>query len=320
LFRNYNFSKVKKNILILFIFILPICTLTAQRDFSNSETTKVVLLGTGTPVADPYRSGCSVAVIVNAMPYIFDFGPGVMRQLSALTPYFSEPGKGIEGLDLRNVTRAFLTHLHSDHSSGYADLILTPWGVGGSGRDQPLEVYGPKGINSMTEYILKAYEADIEYRIHGIQQNNDQGWRVNSHEILEEGVVYQDSDVKVEAFPAPHGTWDNAWSFRVTTPDKTIVISGDTRPSEKLAEYAKGVDILIHGVYSRKLMHWAGMDYFSTHHTSTTQLAEIAKKAQPKLLVLYHVMPSGVVQQDYLDEIAEIYKGEVIFGEDLDRF
>lgn len=305
--------------ILLFCITLVVQT-NAQRDFSNSETTQVVLLGSGTPVADPYRSGCSVAIIVNAMPYIVDFGPGVVRQLSALTPYFAEPGKAIDGLDLNNLTRAFLTHLHSDHSSGYADLILTPWGVGGSGRNQPLEVHGPVGLNNMTEHILKAYEADIEYRIHGIQQNNDSGWRVNSHEITEEGVIYQDSNVKVEAFPAPHGTWDNAWSFKFTTPDKTIVISGDTRPSDKLVKYAKDVDILIHGVYSRKLMHWAGMDYFSTHHTSTTQLGEIAKKAQPKTLVLYHVMPSGVNPQDYLDEIAEIYKGKVIFGNDLDKF
>jgi len=311
---------MKKSILLALIGFVVLFQSNAQRDFSNSETTQVVLLGTGTPVADPYRSGCSVAIIVNAMPYIVDFGPGVMRQLAALTPYFSEPGKGIEGLDVSNVTRAFLTHLHSDHSTGYPDLILTPWGVGGSGREQPLEVYGPVGLNSMTEHILKAYEADIEYRVHGIQHNNNQGWRVNSHEIVDEGVIYQDSNVKVEAFPAPHGTWDNAWSFRFTTPDKVVVISGDTRPSDKLATYAKGVDILIHGVYSKRLMHPASLDYFTTHHTSTTELAQIAKKAQPKLLVLYHTMPSGVNPQDYLDEIAEIYKGKVIFGEDLDRF
>ena len=311
---------MKKRIFILLICASTISNVLGQRDYSDSEITKIVLLGTGTPVADPMRSGCSVAIIVNAMPYIVDFGPGVMRQLVALTPYFSNPGEGIEGLDLRNVTHAFLTHLHSDHTTGYPDLILTPWGVGGSGRDTPLEVYGPKGLNSMTEHILKAYDEDIKYRVNGIQHNNDQGWRVNSHEILEEGIIYQDDNIKVEAFPAPHGTWTNAWSFRLTTPDKVIVISGDTRPSDKLIKYAKGVDILIHGVYSKKLMHWAGLDYFSTHHTSTTELAQIAKKAQPKLLVLYHVMPSGVVEQDYLDEIAEIYKGKVIFGNDLDRF
>jgi ribonuclease Z len=311
---------MKQRILLFVISLFTIFQGMSQRDYSDSETTQLVLLGTGTPVADPYRSGCSVAIIVNAMPYIVDFGPGVIRQLAALTPYFSEPGKGIEGLDVSNVTRAFLTHLHSDHSSGYPDLILTPWGVGGSGRNNPLEVYGPKGLNNMTEHILKAYEADINYRVNGIQQNNNRGWRVNSHEIQEEGVIYQDSNVKVEAFPAPHGTWTNAWSFRFTTPDKIIVISGDTTYSEKLISYAKGADILVHGVYSKKLMHWASLDYFTTHHTSTTELAQIAKKAQPKLLVLYHVMPSGVVEQDYLDEISEIYKGKVIFGNDLDRY
>lgn len=292
----------------------------AQTDYSKSEITQVVLLGSGTPVADPYRSGCSIAVIVNAMPYIVDFGPGVMRQLSAVTPYFSQPGQAIEGLDLRNVTRAFLTHLHSDHTTGYPDLILTPWAVGGSGRSTPLQVYGPKGIKQMTENVLKAYEEDINYRIKGLQYNNDQGWRVESHEILEEGVIYQDNNVKVEAFPAPHGTWDNAWSYRFTTPDKIIVISGDTRYSDKLIEYSKGADILFCEVYSEKLMHWAGLDYFRSHHISTTELAKLTKKAEPKLLVLYHVMPSGVVEQDYLNEIAEIYKGKVIFGNDLDKF
>jgi len=311
---------MNKNFLILLICISVISNIFAQTDYSDSDITKLVLLGTGTPVADPFRSGCSVAIIVNSMPYIVDFGPGVVRKLAAVTEYFSEPDKGIKGLDLKNLTHAFLTHLHSDHSTGYPDLILTPWGVGGSGRDVPLEVYGPKGLNNMTEYILKAYEEDIKYRVNGIQNNNNNGWRVNSHEIMEEGIIFQDENIKVEAFPAPHGTWTNSWSFRFTTPDKVIVISGDTRPSEKLTKYAKGADILVHGVYSEKLMHWAGMDYFSTHHTSTTQLGEIAKKSQPKLLVLYHVMPSGVVQQDYLDEIAEIYKGKVIFGNDLDRF
>jgi ribonuclease BN (tRNA processing enzyme) len=309
-----------KNILVLLICTSVISSVFAQTDYSNSETTQVVLLGTGTPVADPNRSGCSVAIIVNAMPYIIDFGPGVVRQLAAVTEYFSEPDKGIKGLNLNNLTHAFLTHLHSDHSSGYPDLILTPWGVGGSGRNTPLEVYGPKGLNNMTEHILKAYEEDIKYRINGIQNNNNQGWRVNSHEILEEGIIFQDDNVKVEAFPAPHGTWTNAWSFRFTTPDKVIVISGDTGPSDKLANYARGADILVHGVYSEKLMHWASLDYFSTHHTSTTELANIANLAQPKLLVLYHVMPSNVVVQDYLDEISEIYKGKVIFGNDLDRF
>lgn len=311
---------MKQRILLFLISIFSLFQGLAQKNYSNSETTQVVLLGSGTPVADPYRSGCSIAIIVNAMPYIVDFGPGVMRQLSAVTPYFSQPGQGIEGLDLRNVTRAFLTHLHSDHTTGYPDLILTPWAVGGSGRDRPLEVYGPTGLTRMTENILKAYEEDINYRIKGLQYNNDQGWRVNSHEILEEGVIYQDSNVKVEAFPAPHGTWDNAWSYRFTTPDKIVVISGDTRYSEKLIEYSKGADILFCEVYSEKLMPWAGLDYFRSHHISTTELAKLAKKAEPKLLVLYHVMPSGVLEQDYLDEIAEIYKGKVIFGNDLDKF
>lgn len=173
----------------------------------------------------------------------------------------------------------------------------------------------------MTEHILEAYSEDIKYRLYGAQPINNQGWRVNSHEILEEGTVYQDENVKVEAFPAPHGTWPNAWSYRFTTPDKVIVVSGDTSPSDKLMTYAKGADILVHGAYSKKLLSELWHNYMSQNHTSTTELAYIVKQAQPKLLVLYHQMPAETVTEKVLlDEISNLYEGKVIYGNDLDKF
>ena len=134
----------------------------AQRTYSPSEITKVVFLGTGTPNPDPQHSGNSVAVVVNDTPYIIDFGPGLIRKAAALSPSY---GGKIRGLETENIKRAFLTHLHSDHTTGYPDLILTPWVMG---RDEPLEVYGPEGIKNMTKHILEAYKEDIRIRLYGL--------------------------------------------------------------------------------------------------------------------------------------------------------
>ncbi len=289
----------------------------AQRDFSDSEVTKLVLLGTGNPNPSPEQSGCALAIVVNDVPYVVDFGPGLIRRAAALSPRY---GGNIEGLDVKNIKRAFLTHLHSDHTTGYPDLILTPWVMG---RDEPLEVYGPTGIKEMTEHILEAYREDIGYRLYGTEPANDGGWRVNCHEIVKEGLFYQDEHIKAEAFRVPHGTWPNAWGFRFTTPDKVIVISGDSAPSEKIIEYASGADILVHEVYSqagyeKKSESWKS--YHAAHHTSTLELAGIARQADPGLVVLYHILFWGSTQEELLEEISGIYDGKVIVGRDLDIY
>lgn len=289
----------------------------SQRDFSDSDLTKLVLLGTGNPNPSPDQSGCALAIVVNDVPYMIDFGPGLIRRAAALSPRY---GGNIVGLNSKNIKKAFLTHLHSDHTSGYPDLILTPWVMG---RDEPLEVYGPEGITEMTEHILEAYKEDIKYRLYGSEPANDKGWRVNCHEITEEGLIYQDELVKVEAFPVPHGTWPNAWGFRFTTPDRIIVISGDSAPSEKIIEYTKGADILVHEVYSqagyeRKSESWK--TYHAAHHTSTLELAEIASLADPGLVILYHILFWGSTEDELLDEIAVKYHGKVFVGRDLDVF
>ena len=109
---------------------------------------QIVLLGTGTPNADPARSGPSVAIVANGCPYLVDFGPGVVRRAAAACQ------AGIQGLAVERLNRAFLTHLHSDHTAGYPDLILTPWVLK---RDEPLHAYGPAGLGEMTDHILAAY-------------------------------------------------------------------------------------------------------------------------------------------------------------------
>jgi ribonuclease Z len=300
--------------LIIFLFNMPGW---AQRDFSDSEITRLVLLGTGNPNPSPDQSGCALALVVNNTPYIVDFGPGLVRKSAALTPRYGGP---VEGLETSRLKTAFLTHLHSDHTTGYPDLILTPWVMG---RDEPLEVYGPVGIGSMTEHILEAYQEDIRYRVYGEEPANDRGWRVNWHEFEREGIIYRDSNIVVEAFPVIHGTWPNAWGFRFSTPDRIIVISGDCKPSPKVVEYGAGADILVHEVYSQSGFNsrsdeWKA--YHRRHHTSTLELAEIAKKTSPGKLVLYHILYWGSTKEELLEEIHTGYTGDVFVGEDLDIY
>ena len=300
------------HIVIVFLVLMFMAS-DSVKSQSEETQTQLILLGTGTPNADPERSGPSLAIVVGSNSYIVDFGPGVVRRASALSKQW---GGKIEALNANNLKLAFLTHLHSDHTAGYADLILTPWVLG---RNIPLEVYGPKGLTQMTEDLLEAYRSDISYRLDGLEPANALGWQVNTHEITE-GVVFQDDLIEVTAFKINHGSWDNAFGYRFVTPDKTIVISGDTRPSQNLIRYSEGADILVHEVYSQ-----AGFDkktevwkkYHASHHTSTFELGEIAKKTKPGLLVLHHILFWGATDEELLDEISQIYDGLVSVGSDM---
>jgi ribonuclease Z len=300
----------------LLLIISVLLPLTLQAELAPSETTQVVMLGTGTPNADPDRSGPAVAIVVNETPYLVDFGPGVVRRAAAMSPTYGGP---IAGLEVDRLSHAFLTHLHSDHTAGLPDLVLTPWVLA---RDRPLELFGPEGTETMAEHVLAAYDADIKYRLYGLEPVNNRGWHINVHTV-EAGVVYEDDNVKVEAFPVRHGTWPNAFGYRFTTPDRVIVISGDAAPGAALEEYAKGADILIHEVYSvegfgRRDEYW--QKYHSANHTSSHEVGELASRARPKLLVLTHILFWGASAETILREVREKYDGEVVLADDLDVY
>ncbi|UCF21725.1 MAG: MBL fold metallo-hydrolase [Gemmatimonadota bacterium] len=278
-----------------------------------SPRTQIVLLGSGTPNADPDRSGPAVAIVVDDVPYLIDLGPGVVRRAAAAQR------SGIEGLAVRNLRTAFLTHLHSDHTLGYADFIFTPWVLE---RDLPAQVYGPKGTMAMTEHLLAAYEEDVRIRIDGLEPANSEGYKVEVHEI-EPGLVFEDERVRVTAFLVDHGSWMQAFGFRFETPDQTIVLSGDTRPIERITEYCQGCDVLIHEVYSeagfqRREPEW--QRYHASFHTSTRELSAIAGRARPGLLVLYHQLLWGSTPDELVQEIRRGYDGAVAYGRDLDVF
>lgn len=277
--------------------------------------TQIVLLGTGTPGADPERSGPATAIVVDDTPYLVDFGPGVARRAA------SAVAKGVKALRLANIRVVFTTHLHADHTVGYPDLLITSWVAG---RTTPLEVYGPRGIQAMTDALLRAYHVDVEDRLKA--RGGTHVTLVNAHEIVP-GIVYKDEKVTVTAFPVKHGGLD-AYGYRFDTPDRSIVISGDTSPTEAIVESCNGCDLLIHEHYS--VASFAQVDsqwqrYRMQHHTSTQQLADLATRARPRLLILYHRSNPGArgasaPEAAVITEMRRFYKGKWVSGRDLDIY
>jgi ribonuclease Z len=282
----------------------------------NQSKSHVLLLGSGNPNPDPAHAGPAVAILVEDQSYLIDCGVGVVRQAAAMTP---EYGGVYQALEAHNLKRVFLTHLHSDHTIGLPDLILTPWVMG---RDEPLEVYGPAGTKKLIRHLLQAYQEDIDYRLNGLQPTNYRGWRVNVKEISQ-GLIYKDAFIEAEAFRVKHGSWSNAYGYRFKTTDKVIVLSGDTAPCENILEFSREADILIHEVYSQR-----GFDqreaiwqqYHTSHHTSTLELAKLAKEAKPELLVTYHTLYWGTQPENIRAEIVSIYTGDVVVGKDFQVF
>ena len=278
---------------------------------SSSDSTTVVLLGTGMPRPDPNASGPATAVVVGSRVFLFDAGPGVMRRVAAAH------------LPINGPTALFFTHLHSDHTLGYPDVIFTTWVMG---RRKPLEAYGPHGLAAMTTHILEAWSEDEDIRTNGLEHEPANGYAVHVHEISP-GVVYDSGGVRITAIPVLHGSWKEAYGYRIDTPTRSIVLSGDTRYAKSVEDAARGVDVLIHEVYPGAPAPEArpgGSDwpeYMREFHTSAAELGRLAAAAQPKMLVLIHIV--GDPRRD--DEIVKTiqaagYTGRVVIGKDLDRF
>ena len=259
------------------------------------------------------RFGPSIAIIVKDCSYIIDFGAGITRRI-----YEAYSNFGIEALDSPRLTKGFLTHLHSDHTLGYPDLILTPWVMG---RSKRLEIYGPQGTLEMTDNILKSYDADIRERIDGLEPANNVGYKVNVKDVRS-GSIYEDQHISVDAFPVNHGSLIS-FGFRFVTPDKNIVISGDTAPFDDCVDYYAGCNILIHEVYSSKMFEKLTPEwkkYHSSVHTSLDELTDIASQVKPDLLILYHQLFWGARDEEFVAEIKKKYDGKVVSGRDLQIF
>lgn len=264
-------------------------------------STKLVLLGTGTPNAEINNSGPCSAVVVDDEAYLVDFGAGCVRQ--ANKAYFN----GIDALRVDKLDIAFCTHLHTDHTVGLADLIFTPWVLE---RKSPLKLYGPVGLKDMATNITHAYAKDLDMRLNGDEPANLTGYQTQVHElqegILDYGIIYEDDKVQVNAFTVQHGLLQ-ALSYKFITKDKTIVISGDTCPTDIMTKKCKDVDILLHecefteGLQTRN-PQW--QTYHKNVHTLSVDLGKMCSISKPKQLITYH----RIYHMNMLDNTIDINK------------
>ena len=284
---------------------------------ANADSLKVVMLGTGTPLSLPERSGPGVAIISGGKSYIVDSGAGVFRRIQEAR------AKGVEELAPPKLNNIFLTHLHSDHTAGLANMILAPWVLR---RSSPINLYGPPGSKHLADTLIEAYAQDIDIRINGSQPANPDGYKVITTEHNVSGKIFEDENVIVEAIKVPHGSWAQAYGYKFTEKKsgKTAVISGDTAKSEAIKDAAVGVDFLVHEIVSEKSLSTRSEDwqkYQRAFHTLPDELADLANQAKPGLLILYHQLYWDRKFDNLAEEVkAAGYKGKVVSANDLDIY
>jgi ribonuclease BN (tRNA processing enzyme) len=298
-------------LLVLAMTLTAVAKTESHHQPTAATRTKLVMLGTGNPNPNPDRFGPATVVVVDEVPYLVDAGVGVVRRWTAAIRKHKLQSSV---WDLRTL---LVTHLHSDHTLGYADVIFTPWTIrdprpGSKGR-QALDAFGPPGLRAMTDHLLAAYAEDIEIRSDTRGTRPDRPGPVVTVREIDVGVVLKDERVTITAFRVPHGRWKHAFGFKFVTPDKTIVISGDTAFSPEIAKQCGGCDILVHegGISDDP------SEYFRTYHTTADELGRLARDGKPKLLVLYHQRGPN---EDGVRAIRAQFDGRVVVASDLDLF
>ena len=298
--------------------LLPLLTALILLGFAGSgfAETRVIILGTGTPVPDAQRAGAGVAIVVDGTAYVFDAGSGIQHRAVEAAQTLDVPG-----LDPQNINYLFITHLHSDHIHDVDNFAMSRWWA----RQQRLQIYAPAGINDYVRNMTAMAKIEADLRTAGTPAQlitDPQGYAAVAHEIAA-GYVFSNDQIKVEAFDVPHGDIKPALGYRITTADKTIVISGDTSYSEEIARQAAGVDLLIHEVMSGDNLDTQSefwQLYHGHSHTRARDVAKVANQARPGKVVLTHILFFGASPEQIVSEVTRDYDGPVTMAKDLDEF
>jgi ribonuclease Z len=269
----------------------------------------VTLLGTGNPRPSIERFGPAILVEAGGRKLLFDGGRGASTRLAQA------------GISLSSIDAVFLTHLHSDHVVGLPDLWLTGWLFG---RTSPLRILGPEGTSEMAASLRKAFDFDVRTRRDRDERLPAEGAEISARDIAE-GVVWEEAGVRVTAFTVDHGPVKPALGYRVDFAGHSVVLSGDTRPSENLVKHARGADVLIHEVVAPDVERRRASSNFSeeqvariiAHHTTPEQAGEIFTRVHPKLAVYSHIVPTPACAEDLIAPTRKTYSGPLEVGDDL---
>jgi len=281
----------------------------------QKKKTRLILLGTkgGPRVGEAGRSNPATVILINDVPYLVDCGYGATKQLL------------LAGVAVNRVRYIFITHHHSDHNLEYGPLFYNAWSVG-----QPIKIdgYGPPGLKKMAEDFFSYQKFDIDTRIVD-EGRTDPRPLLTSHEFDKPGVILENDDAKVSSCRVRHPPIEQAYAYRFDTPDRSIVISGDTAYSPELAQFAKGADVLVHEVMYlpaidalvRRLPEAKRLrEHLLASHTLPADVGKIATQAGVKTLVLSHFVPGddrSITDEQWAADVRKGFKGQIIVGRDL---
>ncbi len=293
---------------------LALVTARAGRVSDPSGRTRLILLGTGGgPRPRKTSSGSAQVIIRGGRAFVVDCGDGVARQLV------------LADVPLRTLRHVLVTHQHSDHTADYGNLLLLSWA---SGLSTGVDTWGPPPLARMTRLFLEMNAEDIKTRISN-EGRPPLAPLIKVHELREKGEVFREDDLRVTCTLVDHPPVVPAFAYRFDGPDRSIVISGDTRPSPALVSLAQGADVLVHSaMYPQAIDRLVAAvpsaarlrASILAHQTSAEDAGRIAAEAGVKTLVLSHLVPAEdplMTEQMWLEAARTHFGGSVLVGHDL---
>ncbi len=287
----------------------------------DDDAIYIAFCGTGSPVPSRDRGEACTAVIAGGRLYLFDAGEGAARTMAQM------------GLPLARLEGVWLTHLHSDHFQGLGNLALQRWA--GTSAAAPLAVYGPQGTPEVTTALSQAYRLDSNYRIahHGTAAVPPSGFGLAGRAI-DTGLVHDRDGVRITAFAVDHRPVAPAYGYRIEWRGRSVTISGDTAPTPALVAAARRTDLLIAEAISppmvRRISSAAAragspgrakiMNDILNYHASPAAVADMAKAAGAKALILTHLVPSvpRAMEGAFLGDAKARFAGPVRIAHDGD--
>jgi ribonuclease BN (tRNA processing enzyme) len=285
----------------------------AQAQSEAKARSRIVFLGTkGGPRVEMGRSNPANLIEINGTRIVLDCGMGVSHQLAAAK------------VPLTSVKYILISHHHSDHNLEYGNLVYNAWATG---LAMPIHSFGPKGLQEMTKAYWELNKFDVETRI-ADEGRPDPRPLLLAKDIEADGEVLKTEDFTITAFRTPHPPITDNFAYKFTTPDGVIVFSSDTEYNPKLAEFAKGADVLVHeALYApfvdklvARVKNGATLGkHLLASHTTAQDVGKIAAAAGVKLLVLSHLVPGDidVTDDQWIAAVRENYSGKVTVAKDL---
>lgn len=296
-----------------------------RTDLLDDGKLHVILCGTGSPLADPERAGPCTAVMAGGHFVLVDAGTGSWRQVA------------LWRLPRARLEAVLLTHFHSDHIGELGEVVLQSWVAG---RNKPLVVYGPPGVQQVTDGFRAAYALDTQYRIahHGAEAMPPEGGQIVARTVElpapgEAAGVFEMDGLRVTAFAVDHAPVAPAYGYRFDYRGRSVVVSGDTKKSANLVRHAQGADLLVHEALAARMIEpvtqyarahdltrWAKLTSdVVTYHTTPVEAAEVAKAANVRMLVLTHIvppLPNFFARRLFLRGVSAAWDGQVVLGQD----